>query len=112
MLVPDKIDEESAGGGLRLGVSGHHSRGLLPAEMGNKIQIVTVALAARYTDIVGVVAGRYLGDDAGEARWRGSAPGHTIANRRSLLAYSPTRLPVAVPSPRVADGESHRAPLL
>lgn len=61
MLVPDKIDEESAGGGLRLGVFGTTLVAFFLAEMGDKTQIATVALAARYTDIVGVVAGTTLG---------------------------------------------------
>lgn len=61
MLVPDKIDEECAGGGLRLGVFGTTPVAFFLAEMGDKPQIATVALAARYTDIVGVVAGTTLG---------------------------------------------------
>lgn len=61
MLVPDKIDQESAGGGLRLGVFGAPLVAFFLAEMGDKTLIATVALAARYTEIVGVVAGTTLG---------------------------------------------------
>lgn len=61
MLVPDKLGEEGSGGGLRFGVFGTTLVAFFLAEMGDKTQIATVALAARYTDIVGVVAGTTLG---------------------------------------------------
>ncbi len=62
MLVPDKIDEsEATPGRLRLGVFGTTVVAFFLAEMGDKTQIATVALAARYTEIVWVVLGTTLG---------------------------------------------------
>lgn len=62
MLIPDKIDEEDADPkGLRLGVFGTTVIAFFLAEMGDKTQIATVALAARYSDLVAVVAGTTLG---------------------------------------------------
>ena len=61
MLVPDKIDEESAAGRQRFGVFGTTVIAFFLAEMGDKTQIATVALAARYTDVVQVVLGTTLG---------------------------------------------------
>lgn len=60
MLVPDKIDEEEALPG-RFGVFGTTLVAFFLAEMGDKTQIATVALAARYPDLVAVVAGTTLG---------------------------------------------------
>jgi Ca2+/H+ antiporter, TMEM165/GDT1 family len=61
MLVPDKVDEESAGGKLRFGVYGTTVLAFFLAEMGDKTQIATVALAARYHGLLPVVAGTTLG---------------------------------------------------
>ena len=62
MLVPDKIDADSAGGTRRFGVFGTTFVAFFLAEMGDKTQIATVALAARYTgDIVAVVLGTTFG---------------------------------------------------
>lgn len=61
MLVPDKIDEEAAGGGQRFGVFGTTVVAFFLAEMGDKTQIATVALAARYPDVVNVVLGTTFG---------------------------------------------------
>jgi putative Ca2+/H+ antiporter (TMEM165/GDT1 family) len=62
MLIPDKIDEEEAGTkGLRLGVFCTTVVAFFLAEMGDKTQIATVALAARYDAFVAVVAGTTLG---------------------------------------------------
>ena len=61
MLVPDKADEEAAGGRARFGVFGTTVLAFFLAEMGDKTQIATVALAARYSDFVSVVAGTTLG---------------------------------------------------
>ncbi len=64
MLVPDRIDEAAAGDRNRFGISGVFATTLLAffiAEMGDKTQIATVALAARYTDTVAVVVGTTLG---------------------------------------------------
>ncbi|MDT9000157.1 TMEM165/GDT1 family protein [Paucibacter sp. APW11] len=61
-LVPDKIDEEKEGGkGLKLGVLGTTIVAFFLAEMGDKTQIATVALAARFSDFYAVVAGTTLG---------------------------------------------------
>ena len=62
MLIPDKIDEdETDAKGLRLGVFGTTVVAFFLAEMGDKTQIATVALAARYDAVVAVVAGTTLG---------------------------------------------------
>jgi Ca2+/H+ antiporter, TMEM165/GDT1 family len=63
MLVPDKIDAaevEGTGFGAR-GVFITTVVAFFLAEMGDKTQIATVALAARYPDIVMVVLGTTLG---------------------------------------------------
>ncbi|HWH84912.1 MAG TPA: TMEM165/GDT1 family protein [Burkholderiaceae bacterium] len=60
MLIPDQIDgNESAT--ARFGVFGTTVIAFFLAEMGDKTQIATVALAARYQDLVAVVAGTTLG---------------------------------------------------
>ena len=61
MLVPDKIDDDTAAGRQRFGVFGTTVIAFFLAEMGDKTQIATVALAARYTDVVAVVLGTTLG---------------------------------------------------
>ncbi|MFM8928398.1 MAG: TMEM165/GDT1 family protein [Betaproteobacteria bacterium] len=61
MLVPDEIDEETAAGRQRFGVFGTTVVAFFLAEMGDKTQIATVALAARYTELVAVVLGTTLG---------------------------------------------------
>ena len=60
MLVPDEADEV-AGGSPRFGVFGTTVVAFFLAEMGDKTQIATVALAARYPELVAVVAGTTLG---------------------------------------------------
>ncbi len=61
ILIPDKIDGEAAGGTRRFGVFGTTVVAFFLAEMGDKTQIATVALAARYPDIIQVVLGTTLG---------------------------------------------------
>jgi putative Ca2+/H+ antiporter (TMEM165/GDT1 family) len=62
MMIPDQIDEgETDAKGLRLGVFGTTVMAFFLAEMGDKTQIATVALAARYDAFVAVVAGTTLG---------------------------------------------------
>ena len=61
MLVPDKIDDEALKGPPRWGVFGTTVVAFFLAEMGDKTQIATVALAARYNDIVPVVLGTTFG---------------------------------------------------
>jgi putative Ca2+/H+ antiporter (TMEM165/GDT1 family) len=60
MLVPDSLDEAEAGH-QRFGVFATTVLAFFLAEMGDKTQIATVALAARYADLVAVVAGTTLG---------------------------------------------------
>jgi len=60
MLVPDQIDAAEAGG-QRFGVFGTTLVAFFLAEMGDKTQIATVALAARYDAFVAVVAGTTFG---------------------------------------------------
>ena len=61
-LIPDKIDEEEEGGsGLKLGVLGTTIVAFFLAEMGDKTQIATVAMAAQFQAFWAVVAGTTLG---------------------------------------------------
>ncbi|MCC6631851.1 MAG: TMEM165/GDT1 family protein [Gammaproteobacteria bacterium] len=59
-LVPDKIDEEKESA-PRLGVFGTTLVAFFLLEMGDKTQIATVALAAKYSSLAAVVAGTTLG---------------------------------------------------
>jgi len=61
MLVPDKIVADEDGKPPRFGVFFTTVLVFFLAEMGDKTQIATVMLAARYEAIVGVVAGTTLG---------------------------------------------------
>ena len=61
MLIPDQVDDDGAGGRQRFGVFGTTVLAFFLAEMGDKTQIATVALAARYTELAAVVAGTTLG---------------------------------------------------
>lgn len=62
MLIPDKIDDEVEGGGSgKLGVLGTTIVVFFLAEMGDKTQIATVAMAARFQELWAVVAGTTLG---------------------------------------------------
>ncbi len=61
MLIPDEIDEDEAARKHRFGVFGTTVIAFFLAEMGDKTQIATVALAARYADIVPVVLGTTAG---------------------------------------------------
>lgn len=61
MLIPDNVDAEAASGRQRFGVFGTTALAFFLAEMGDKTQIATVALAARYTDLVLVVSGTTIG---------------------------------------------------
>ncbi len=61
LLVPDKVDDADANLKLKLGVFGTTVVAFFLAEMGDKTQIATVALAARYSSLVAVVAGTTLG---------------------------------------------------
>jgi len=59
-LIPDKLDAADAPA-TRFGVFGTTVIGFFLAEMGDKTQIATVALAARYHALYSVVAGTTLG---------------------------------------------------
>ncbi|HUH88022.1 MAG TPA: TMEM165/GDT1 family protein [Pusillimonas sp.] len=61
MLVPDKLDEDNTPSPARLGVFGVTLIAFFLAEMGDKTQVATVALAANYASVVGVVMGTTLG---------------------------------------------------
>ncbi|MEI7446743.1 MAG: TMEM165/GDT1 family protein [Burkholderiales bacterium] len=61
MLVPDEIDEDDARASERFGVFGTTLIAFFLAEMGDKTQVATVALAARYDALVAVVAGTTFG---------------------------------------------------
>ena len=61
MLIPDKLDDDTPSGAPRLGVFGTTLVAFFLAEMGDKTQIATVMLAARYDAWAWVVAGTTLG---------------------------------------------------
>lgn len=60
-LIPDKIEEEETQVAKRFGVFGATLITFFLAEMGDKTQIATVALAAHYANPLWVVAGTTLG---------------------------------------------------
>lgn len=60
MLIPDRLDEGDAQV-PRLGVFGATTVAFFLAEMGDKTQVATVALAAGYGELLAVVAGTTLG---------------------------------------------------
>jgi putative Ca2+/H+ antiporter (TMEM165/GDT1 family) len=60
-LVPDKIEEEETQIAQQLGVFGATLVTFFLAEMGDKTQIATIALAAKYSNPLLVVAGTTLG---------------------------------------------------
>ena len=61
MLIPDQLDGDAAAGPQRFGVFGTTLVAFFLAEMGDKTQIATVALAARFPDLLAVVLGTTLG---------------------------------------------------
>jgi putative Ca2+/H+ antiporter (TMEM165/GDT1 family) len=62
VLIPDRHDDDPADSGLsRLGVFGVTTVAFFLAEMGDKTQIATVMLAAKYQALVIVTAGTTLG---------------------------------------------------
>jgi putative Ca2+/H+ antiporter (TMEM165/GDT1 family) len=60
-LIPDKIEEEETQVAKRFGVFGATALTFFLAEMGDKTQIATVAMAAHYANPVWVVIGTTLG---------------------------------------------------
>ncbi|GKT01527.1 TMEM165/GDT1 family protein [Acidovorax sp. SUPP3434] len=61
MLIPDRLDDDASGGAPRFGVFGTTLIAFFLAEMGDKTQVATVMLAARYSAYWWVVAGTTLG---------------------------------------------------
>ena len=61
MLIPDKLDDGDTAGAPRFGVFGTTVLAFFLAEMGDKTQIATVMLAARFDAYYAVVAGTTLG---------------------------------------------------
>lgn len=61
VMIPDKLDETGSSSLKRFGVFGTTVIAFFLAEMGDKTQIATIALAARYPDVVQVVLGTTLG---------------------------------------------------
>jgi Ca2+/H+ antiporter, TMEM165/GDT1 family len=61
MLVPDKLDDVGGDAGPRFGVFAATTLAFFLAEMGDKTQFATVALAAQYSPLVAVVVGTTLG---------------------------------------------------
>jgi putative Ca2+/H+ antiporter (TMEM165/GDT1 family) len=59
-LIPDKLDDDETGL-VRFGVFGTTVLTFFMAEMGDKTQIATLALAAQYHSFYAVVAGTTLG---------------------------------------------------
>lgn len=61
MLIPDKLDDEQDAKPPRFGVFATTLFAFFLLEMGDKTQIATVALAAKYPQLIAVVAGTTLG---------------------------------------------------
>lgn len=61
MLIPDKLDEDDTAKVPRFGVFGTTLVAFFLAEMGDKTQVATVVLAARFDAWAAVVAGTTLG---------------------------------------------------
>jgi putative Ca2+/H+ antiporter (TMEM165/GDT1 family) len=60
-LIPDKLDEETEPKPPRFGIFGATVIAFFLLEMGDKTQIATIALAAKYSSLTMVVAGTTLG---------------------------------------------------
>ena len=60
-LIPDKLDDAPEARTSKFGVFGATVLAFFLLEMGDKTQIATVALAAKYPSLVAVVAGTTLG---------------------------------------------------
>ena len=61
MLIPDKADDNATECRAKLGAFGTTLLLFFLAEMGDKTQLATVALAAHFSDVLSVVAGTTLG---------------------------------------------------
>jgi putative Ca2+/H+ antiporter (TMEM165/GDT1 family) len=60
-MIPDRMDEDEARIAGGLGIFGATAIAFFLAEMGDKTQVATVALAAHYPSVVAVVVGTTLG---------------------------------------------------
>jgi len=60
-LIPDKADDDMPGGGGRYGVFLTTTIAFFLVEMGDKTQVATVALGARFHEVLWVAAGTTLG---------------------------------------------------
>ena len=81
ILVPDKLDDDAPK--QRFGVFGTTLITFFLAEMGDKTQIATIALAAKYASVYAVVAGTTLG------MMLANVPAVLVSNR--LAERLPTR---------------------
>lgn len=61
MMIPDKVDEDDVHIANRFGIFGATVIAFFIAEMGDKTQIATIAMAANYTSTYLIVAGTTLG---------------------------------------------------
>ena len=87
MLIPDRLDEGAAAKAPRIGVFATTTVAFFLAEMGDKTQIATVMLAARYNAHAWVVAGTTLGMLLANAPvvWLGERMTRTIPLRTAHL---------------------------
>ena len=96
MLIPDKLDEGGGDIAPRLGVFGTTVIAFFLAEMGDKTQIATVMLAARYHAWLAVVGGTTLGmmlANAPMRQWSGSATAsRAVCHCASCTWYRPRSL--------------------
>lgn len=60
-MIPDKIEEDESRLAKNFGVFGATAITFFLAEMGDKTQLATVAMAARFSEVALVVAGTTLG---------------------------------------------------
>jgi putative Ca2+/H+ antiporter (TMEM165/GDT1 family) len=61
ILIPDTLEESETPASTRFGIFGTTVIAFFLAEMGDKTQIATVALAARYSSVLAVVSGTTIG---------------------------------------------------
>ena len=61
VLIPDKLEESEVSFASKLGIFGTTFVAFFLAEMGDKTQIATVAMAAHYSSVLWVVLGTTLG---------------------------------------------------
>ena len=61
ILIPDKVDDGATSQRARFGIFGTTAIAFFLLEMGDKTQIATIALAAKYPSLTAVVAGTTVG---------------------------------------------------